>query len=72
MFALVGHRGLGYFERVDRVSGYQECASAGMAATSAATISNAASGHAAAPPRSDMNARRLVCRERSIVRGDRC
>src|SRR5262245_27645540 len=31
----------------------------------------AASGHAAAaPPSSDMNARRLVCRERSIVRGD--
>src|SRR6516164_9042091 len=30
-----------------------------------------ASGHAAAPPRSVMNSRRLVCLERSIVRGDR-
>src|SRR6516165_437615 len=30
----------------------------------------AASGHAAAPPRTVMNSRRLVCRERSIVRGD--
>src|SRR5215510_12593504 len=29
-----------------------------------------ASGHAAAPPSSVMNSRRLVCRERSIVRGD--
>src|SRR5262249_25798514 len=32
----------------------------------------AASGHAAAPPSNVMNSRRLVCRERSIVRGDRC
>jgi hypothetical protein len=31
-----------------QASGYQECASAGMAATSAATMSTAASGHAAA------------------------
>src|SRR5262249_34361087 len=30
-----------------QASGYQECASAGMAATSAAIISNAPSGHAA-------------------------
>src|SRR5262249_39764304 len=29
-----------------------------------------ASGHVAAPPSSVMNSRRLVCRERSIVRGD--
>src|SRR6516225_1496124 len=43
-----------------QASGYQECASAGMAATSAATISNAASGHAAAPPSSVMNSRRLM------------
>src|SRR5262249_30172652 len=35
-----------------QASGYQECASAGMAATSAATISNAANGQAAAPPSS--------------------
>src|SRR6516162_275748 len=35
-------------------------------------IEVAASGHAAAaPPSSVMKARRLVCRERSIVRGDR-
>jgi hypothetical protein len=40
--------------------GYQECASAGMAATNAATISNAASGHAAAPPSSVMKSRRLM------------
>src|SRR6516164_381085 len=53
-----------------QASGYQECASAGLAATSAATISNAANGQAAAPPMSVMNCRRLVCRERSIVRGD--
>src|SRR5436190_14713984 len=30
----------------------------------------AASGHAAAPPMSVMNSRRLVCRESSILRGD--
>src|SRR5262249_16327416 len=35
----------------------------------AARCALAASGHAAAPS-SDMNSRRLVCRERSIVRGD--
>src|SRR5262249_27666350 len=40
---------------------------------SAGCCARAASGHAvAAPPRSVMNSRRLVCRERSIVRGDRC
>ena len=43
-----------------QASGYQECASAGMAETSAATISNAASGHVAAPPISVMNARRFT------------
>src|SRR5260370_1711415 len=54
-----------------QASGYQECASAGMAATKAATMSNAASARAAAaPPSSDMNARRFVCRESSILRGD--
>ena len=30
----------------------------------------AASGHAAAPPSSAMNSRRLVCRESSILKGD--
>ena len=36
-----------------------------------ACCARAASGHAAAaPPSSVMNSRRLVCRERSIVRGD--
>src|SRR5262249_50206101 len=39
---------------------------------SAGCCARAASGHAAAaPPSSVMNSRRLVCRERSIVRGDR-
>src|SRR6516165_55929 len=43
-----------------QASGYQECASAGMAATSAAISSNAASGHAAAaPPSSVTNSRRF-------------
>ena len=37
----------------------------------AVCCARAASGHAAAaPPSSVMNSRRLVCRERSIVRGD--
>ena len=37
----------------------------------AGCCARAASGHAAAaPPSSVMNSRRLVCRERSIVRGD--
>src|SRR5262249_22938802 len=37
----------------------------------AGCCARAASGHAAAaPPSSDMNARRFVCRESSIVRGD--
>jgi hypothetical protein len=45
-----------------QASGYQECASVGMAATSAAIISNAPSGHAAAalPPSSVMNSRRFI------------
>jgi hypothetical protein len=44
-----------------QASGYQECASAGMAATSAATISNAASGNAAAaPPSNVMKSRRFI------------
>src|SRR5215469_14427487 len=39
--------------------------------TFVACCARAASGHAAAaPPSSVMNLRRLVCRERSIVRGD--
>src|SRR5499433_3833336 len=37
----------------------------------AGCCARAASGHAAAPASSVMNSRRLVCRERSIVRGDR-
>src|SRR6516164_9432345 len=36
----------------------------------AVCCARAASGHATAAPRSVMNWRRLVCRERSIVRGD--
>src|SRR5262249_17897026 len=44
-----------------------------MAATSAATISNAANGHAAAPPSSVMNARRFIQSPRqSWDRGGTC
>jgi hypothetical protein len=46
-----------------QANGYQECASAGMAATSAATISNVASGHTAAASLSIvMNSRRFIIR----------
>jgi hypothetical protein len=42
-----------------------------MRRTRSPCCARAASGHAAtAPPSSVMNSRRLVCRERSIVRGD--
>src|SRR5262249_18277094 len=42
-----------------------------MVGSFAGCCARAASGHAtAAPPTSVMNLRRLVCRERSIVRGD--
>src|SRR6266404_3159177 len=41
-----------------------------MVGTFAACCARAISGHAAAAPSSVTNSRRLVCRERSIVRGD--